>query len=169
MRKCAQALLLGIILIFGHTAANAQSAAFAGTRYVCSEQGQRMFAIQYAPGCSVLPRENGWENVVSAPNIIVDVQPATIVREGNSVKIWIRNYLNKSYPYVSQQGKNRGNYDGMKGVFQFVCGKRQQIILQADYTLAGTPIYYRLSNESVTEGIEPGTVAETLYTKYCPS
>ena len=168
MGRYAQAVLVGLVLMCGHSAAKAQSTGFAGTRYVCSEQGQRRFAIHNGPGCSVLPREEGWENVLSAPNILVDVQPTTIVRDGNSVKIWVRTYLNQTYPYVSQQGENKGDYDGTKGVFQFLCGKRQQIIVQADYTLAGTPIYYRLSNESVTEEIEPGTVAEILYAKYCP-
>jgi hypothetical protein len=163
--------LLCALVASGFVLANsaALSTAASSTRYLCHHQEQSIFAVEYSAGCIPLPVESGWKNVLSAPEILIDVQPDSVVRDGDTVKLWVRIYLNKSYPYETTTGESRGNYDGLKGVYKFFCHNRQQEIVQADYLSGETPIYYRLSNEAIVEEIEPGTAIETVYSEYCPS
>ncbi|HEX9159835.1 MAG TPA: hypothetical protein VF835_06375, partial [Rhizomicrobium sp.] len=78
-----------------------------------------------------------------------------------------RFYMHHAADYVSANGVNHGSYDSTKGEWKFFCDKRQQIIVQADYLLGNRPIYYRQSNEAVVEGIEPGTISDALYKRFC--
>jgi hypothetical protein len=45
----------------------------------------------------------------------------------------------------------------------------KQILVQADYTLAGRTVYERTVKEAITEEIEPDTISTFMYDKYCES
>ena len=45
----------------------------------------------------------------------------------------------------------------------------KQILVQADYTLAGRTVYERTVKEAITEEIEPDTISAFMYDKYCES
>lgn len=166
MKKAyASAVVLGCFVITGH--AYGQSSKVQGQRFECNYTDHQEFSLSGGQNCREIPVEADYEPFFASPEALVDVSPSSLIRDGNSVKLWVRIYLNKTYPYVTSAGVNKGRYDGMKGVYKLICGQRQQVIMQADYLLAGEPIYYRLSNEAVTEEIEPGSLVDFLYKKYC--
>jgi len=138
-------------------------------RFACPAGDIRMFFPSGGPGCKPLPLEKGWENFMADPSMIVDVNPNSIVRDKNTVKLWVRFYMNVATAYVSADGIDYGTYDSTKGVWKFFCGNRQQTIVQADYLLGDRPIYHRPSNEAIVEEIKPGTISDFLYQKYCGS
>jgi hypothetical protein len=96
------------------------------------------------------------------------VQPTSLVREGDGVKIWDRFYLAGTHAYPFDHGRKQGPiYNGVKAVHKFLCETHQQILAQADYTLDGHVVYESTVKESVLEEIEPDTISAFMYDKYC--
>lgn len=160
--KFTMPVLLAVSTLVCANLANANES----SRYACGRGAQKVFSLYPSAKCLRVALEEGWENFLFYPNAIVDVQPSTLVQDGAVRKLWVRLYNTRRAVYIAP-GVRRFEYDGMKAVYGFTCGKREQLLVQATYTLNGRTKYERLSSEAIPEEIEPDTVSEALYTKYC--
>lgn len=147
--------------------ANIRSAAsrkVKSSRNLCvADDAVRYFSNKSTEKCTSMPMEQGWINLHSDKNILVDVLPSKIVRSKDATKLWAQFFL--AEPTSNNDGQWR--YDHVKSITQFRCESKQQVLIQGTYSLNGRPIYERASTESITEEIEPGTLAEKLYDYAC--
>ena len=133
-------------------------------RYLCkTTNGTKTFDKENMGNCISMPLEKDWKNIVFSNVAVVDVLPSKIVREGDNVKIWSQFYLAKTYAYTNPQF----NYDRLKQISRFLCKSKQVQLIQGTYMLGEKVMYDRLSNEMITEEIEPGTINETIYNYAC--
>ena len=133
-------------------------------RYLCKvANGTKTFDKENTGNCISISLERDWKNIVFSNTAVVDVLPLKIVREGDNVKIWSQFYLAKSYAYTNPQF----NYDRLKQISRFLCKSKQVQLIQGTYMLGEKVMYDRLSNEMITEEIEPGTINETIYNYAC--
>jgi hypothetical protein len=136
----------------------------ASVRQACIRpNGTRYFTAAGGGNCAPVPIESGWVNFQLSQDYIVDVLPDRIVREADGVKLWTQFFL----AAPSDSSDARWRYDHLKSVTKYFCKTKQMLLIQGTYSLRGTVTYERLSNEAVTEEIEPGTVSEELYDYVC--
>ena len=128
-----------------------------------STDGMKYFSTKIDKKCLVNVREDGWTTLIFYPNIIVDYSPASRVQEADGVKVWLQFFL--SSPSSGKEGV--WNYNSMRGVTKFYCGRRQIKLMQATYIMDGKTVYERLVDEAIMEELEPGTVNEELYAFLC--
>jgi hypothetical protein len=149
------------------TMANIRSAAPRegnASRNLCvGDDAARYFSNQLASNCTSVPSEQGWVNLHTDRNMIVDVLPSRIVRDREGTKLWAQFFL--AEPASSKDGQ--WSYDHVKSITRFRCKSKQQVLIQGTYSLDGQPMYERASTESIAEEIEPGTLAEKLYDYAC--
>jgi hypothetical protein len=133
-------------------------------RNLCTgDDGRRYFSKEFSENCVPLPLAQGWKNFGSWPEVVLDILPSKAVKERDGTKIWAQFFLAEAVP--SEDG--RWSYDHVKSITKFFCGTKQQLLIQATYSLNGRLIYERSSTESVMEEIEPDTLAEKLYEYAC--
>ncbi|MDB5985281.1 MAG: hypothetical protein JWR16_334 [Nevskia sp.] len=134
------------------------------SRYQCTAQDRsRHFTDQKDAGCVAVPIEDGWVNLISQPQALVDVLPSGNVKEDDGTKIWTQFYL--AEPVSTEDGLRQ--YNHVKGVTKYYCKSKQQRLIQADYWLNDRLVLRTSSANSVIEEIEPGTLAETIYEYAC--
>jgi hypothetical protein len=134
-------------------------------RFLCTlSNGQRVFR-QPTPELRCLKRvlDNGWVNLVFDEAVLIDYHPDTVVIENDGIKVWLQFFNAKPV----QSANSRWAYDYFKGTYKFFCKSRQQLLIQGSYQLNNRTVYERLSNESVLEEIEPGTVSDGLRGFFC--
>jgi len=115
--------------------------------------------------CSKTVLEDGWVNLIFNEAVLVDYHPDTVVIEDDGVKVWLQFFMARPTP--SQN--SRWEYDHLKGAYKFLCKSRQQLLIQGTYQLGTRTVYERLSNETVLEEIEPGTISDALRGFFCKS
>jgi len=131
-------------------------------RYQCLKNNYSLyFSIVEKEKCQSIPLEAGWKNFLTVEKFMVDINPSKIVREKDGAKIWARFYLAQSF----SGGSFKYNY--IQSVTKYFCQTKQQLLIQGTYRLNGAVQYERLSNESVMEEIEPGSIAELLLNYVC--
>jgi hypothetical protein len=106
--------------------------------------------------------DDGWENFVFGQTLIIDYHPASIVHEADGVKVWVQFISAKPIPLGPH-----GKYDFVRSSYKFFCKSHQQLLIQGTYKLGGNTVWERLSNESILEEIEPGTVSGRLHGFFC--
>ena len=133
-------------------------------RYLCqTKSSSRIFSKENKNNCSSIRLENNWVNIIFSDSVIVDIMPSRIVKEGDNVKIWSQFYLAKNYAYSNP----KFNYDRHRQISRFLCKTQQVQLIQGTYMLGEKVMYERLSNEMITEEIEPETIYEILYKYAC--
>lgn len=133
-------------------------------RYQClKSNGSLYFSSTGGKKCKSIPLEEDWVNFRIEPNFIIDIIPSKVVKERDGVKIWSQYYL--AQPARSTDGAWKYNY--VKSVTKYFCKSKQQLLIQGTYYLNGEIQNERLSNESITEEIEPGTISELLLDYAC--
>ena len=133
-------------------------------RYQCLKpNGSLYFSSKGGKKCQAVPLQPEWVNFRVEPSFIVDILPSKIVKERDGVKIWTQFYL--AHPAHSSDGTWSYNY--VKSVTKYFCATKQQLLIQGDYYLNGEIQSEMLSNESVKEEIEPGTVSELILEYAC--
>jgi len=131
-------------------------------RYQCLKNNGRLyFSTAEKKKCQSIPLEAGWKNFLTEEGFMVDINPSKIVREKDGAKIWARFYLAQP----SSGGSFKYNY--VQSITKFFCQTKQQLLIQGTYRLNGEVQHERLSNESVMEEIEPGTISELLLNYVC--
>jgi hypothetical protein len=135
-------------------------------RFACKQPNspQTVFRSSRQGRCAEIKLEEGWRNFTVQPNVIVDFHPASIVRNGESIKVWVRFHL--AVPARDVQGRG-WTYDGLKAAYEFKCAARQQVLVQGSYHLGSKVVYERLSNEALDEEIEPGTISDAFLRMLC--
>lgn len=132
------------------------------TRYQCLKNNDSLyFSTVEKKKCQSIPLEAGWKNFLTEEGFMVDINPSKIVREKDGAKIWARFYLAQP----SSGGSFKYNY--VQSVTKYFCQTKQQLLIQGTYRLNGAVQYERLSNESVMEEIEPGSISELLLNYVC--
>ena len=131
-------------------------------RYQClKNNGNLYFSIFDNKKCQSIPLEAGWINFLTEKEFMVDINPSKIVKENDGAKIWARFYLAQP----SSGGSFKYNY--IQSITKYFCQTKQQLLIQGTYRYNGAVQYERLSNESVMEEIEPGTISELLLNYVC--
>jgi len=131
-------------------------------RYQClKNNGSLYFSTTEQKKCQSVPLDAGWTNFLTQEQVMVDINPSKIVREKDGAKIWARFYLAQP----SSGGSFKYNY--VQSVTKFFCQTKQQLLIQGTYRFNGVVQWERLSNESVMEEIEPGTISELLLNYVC--
>ena len=135
-------------------------------RFLCTlSNGQRVFRPVSELRCSKKVLDDGWVNLIFDDTVLVDYHPDTVVIEDDGIKVWLQFFMAR--PVGSQN--SRWEYDYLKGTYKFFCKSRQQLLIQGTYQLGSRTVYERLSNESVLEEIEPGTISDALRGFFCKS
>jgi hypothetical protein len=133
-------------------------------RYQClKSNGSLYFSSTGGRKCQPVPLEADWVNFRIEPNLIIDIIPSKVVKERDGAKIWSQFYL--AQPASSSDDAWKYNY--VKSITKYFCETKQQLLIQGTYYLNGEIQHERLSNESVTEEIEPGTISELLLDYAC--
>lgn len=133
-------------------------------RNLCVDtDGKRYFHREPTSNCTAIPLENGWVNIYTSSEVIVDVMPSTVVKEKDGTKLWTQFFLADAIP--SDDGAWR--YNEVRSISKFYCEKRQTRLIQGTYSLDGRRVYERASTEAITEEIDPQTINNTLYENVC--
>ena len=134
-------------------------------RFACrSPAGEIYFTRTPVGRCTHISLENGWKNFLVERGVIVDFHPTSLVRDGDTVKVWVEFHL--AGPVDDSEGR-KWQYDNLRASYRFNCKTREQLLIQGTYRLAGKVTYERLSSEAVSEEIEPGTISELLLGALC--
>lgn len=132
------------------------------TRYQCLKNNDSLyFSTVEKKKCQSIPLEAGWKNFLTEERFMVDINPSKIVREKDGAKIWARFYL------AQQSSGGSFQYNYVQSVTKYFCQTKQQLLIQGTYRLNGAVQYERLSNESVMEEIEPGSISELILNYVC--
>ncbi len=140
------------------------------TRYQCIGESNRLYFSKFEnKKCKTVPLEKGWENFLIEKGFIVDINFSKILKENNGVKVWARYYLAEpsTFSFPKTSSTSNFDYNYIQSVTKYFCQTKQQLLIQGTYILNGVVQYERLSNESVMEEIEPGTISELLVTHLC--
>jgi hypothetical protein len=141
-----------------------QAQAQSSQHYICSAGNTRaIYSSSSGRSCAPLSVEADFVDLISTPHFLVTYHPGSIVKEGDTVKVWVATYL--ASPVPDDNGRFR--YDSVKASYKFFCKGRQQLLVQGTYSLGHSRVYERLSNESVMEEIEPNTLASTMLGDFC--
>lgn len=131
-------------------------------RYQClRNNGSLYFSTVENENCQTIALKSGWKNFMTEEEFMVDINPSRIVREKDGAKIWAQFYLARPL----SGGDFEYNY--VQSITKYFCQTQQQLLVQGTYVLNGSVQYERLSNESLIEEIEPGSVAEYLLDYVC--
>ncbi|NOU01916.1 MAG: hypothetical protein HOO95_10145 [Gallionella sp.] len=133
-------------------------------RYQCLKgNGSLYFSSVGGEECQSVPLEADWVNFRVEPDLIVDIIPSKVVKEIDGTKIWSQYYLAQ----VASSSDGAWKYNYVKSVTKYFCKTKQQLLIQGVYYLNGEIQHERLSNESIIEEIEPGTISELILDYAC--
>jgi hypothetical protein len=122
-----------------------------------------IYATPSGRSCVPLSIEPDFVDLISTPNFLVTFHPGSIVRQDDTVKVWVVVYL--ASPVQDYNG--RFQYDSVKASYKFYCKVRQQLLIQGTYKLGRSRVAERLSNDSIMEEIEPNTIASAMLDDFC--
>jgi hypothetical protein len=163
MRGGKRRIALGLILSALVSSAGALERPDSKARFACrSPTGERYFSLTMVGKCNRVIMESGWVNFALMRNVIVDLHPGSIVREGDTAKLWVEFHLADPV----RDDLNR-QYDSLRASYRLNCKTREQLLIQGTYRLGAKVIWQRLSDKAVLEEIEPGTINDALLAAVC--
>jgi hypothetical protein len=158
-RVCSLFILLSFLFFWSVSIALAVEM----PRFECIlANGEKIFTPFPKGRCSRRPLDDGWQSFVFGETILIDYHSTSVLREADGVKAWVQ-ILFATPASLSPRGK----YNYMRSSYKLFCNTRQQLLIQGTYKLGNKTVWERLSNASIKEEIEPGTVSDRLLRFFC--